>query len=57
MKIIKPEKEKCINCGAETPYLKNLPIDLRENYIEGAGQLCKTCFDKLYDKKKIDETI
>jgi hypothetical protein len=57
MKIIKPEKEKCINCGAETPYLKNIPIDFRENYVEGAGQLCKTCFDNIYDKKKIDETI
>lgn len=57
MKIIKPEKEKCVTCGAETPYLKNLPIDLRENYVEGAGQLCKTCADKIYDKKKLDETI
>jgi len=51
MEIKKPKFEKCVNCGAETPYLENLPIDLREHYVEGAGQLCKKCFEEIYDKK------
>lgn len=38
--------EKCVFCGAETPYLLSTPIALREHYVEGAGQLCKKCASK-----------
>lgn len=40
--------EKCVICGNFTPYLYNTPISSREHYIEGGGQLCKTCYDKIY---------
>lgn len=30
----------CVICGRESPYLKNVHIDLRKGYIEGAGQGC-----------------
>lgn len=40
----KPEMDVCVNCGCETEYPKSLPIDQREHYIEGAGQLCSKCF-------------
>jgi hypothetical protein len=46
----KPEMDVCVNCGCETEYPKSLSIDQREHYIEGAGQLCKTCATKLNDK-------
>jgi hypothetical protein len=46
------EKEKCISCGKETPYTINTHIDLRDHYIEGAGQLCTGCFEEIYEKKK-----
>lgn len=36
-------KEKCIICGKETKYDVNTNIDLRYNYVEGAGQLCNDC--------------
>lgn len=43
--------EKCISCGVETPYTINTHIDMRKNYIEGAGQLCAGCYEKIYNKK------
>ena len=36
-------KDKCILCGAETPYDEETHIHSRNGYIEGAGQLCKNC--------------
>jgi len=47
--IIRPdldEYEKCIMCGQTVPYLKSTHIDFRNGYIEGAGQLCKECYEK-----------
>jgi hypothetical protein len=34
------EYDKCVLCGKETPYTKSTHIDLREGYVEGAGQGC-----------------
>ena len=38
--------EKCVICGADTQYRFNDHIDLRYNYVEGAGQLCDKCGNK-----------
>lgn len=46
------EKELCVLCGAETPYNINDHIDMRQHYIEGAGQLCAKCYDVTYNKIK-----
>lgn len=43
----KIEYEKCIDCGAKTNIPKDMHIDKRLNYIEGAGQLCNECAKKL----------
>jgi len=43
------EIDKCVNCGCETPYFINIHIDLRNYYVKGAGQLCKDCYDKIYN--------
>ena len=38
-------KDKCIMCGAETPYEYETHIDYRYGYVEGAGQCCRDCYD------------
>jgi len=47
-KKTKVEYEKCVSCGEATEYPITTSIDIREHYVEGAGQLCKTCYDKIY---------
>jgi len=47
-KDVKDEIEKCVRCGADTPYTINTHIDMRKNYVEGAGQLCEDCYNKIY---------
>lgn len=38
--------EPCVVCGKVTKFLFRDPIDKREHYIEGAGQLCSSCAAK-----------
>lgn len=33
----------CVICRAKTEYRTNIPIDLREFYVECVGQLCRKC--------------
>ncbi len=40
--------EKCVNCGDVTPYQMSESIFSRLYYIEGAGQLCKPCYNKIF---------
>ena len=40
--------DKCVSCNAITPYKKTTPIDQRGGYVDGAGQLCKTCDTIIY---------
>lgn len=44
-------KDKCVSCGAESLYNKEDHIDFRMCYVEGAGQLCLNCYDKIYNLK------
>lgn len=39
--------EKCIMCGADTEYTFGTHIDYRYGYVEGAGQCCKECYEKV----------
>ena len=41
-------KEYCILCGRLTETAKDQPLSEREHYIEGAGQLCRECYQELY---------
>jgi NMD protein affecting ribosome stability and mRNA decay len=52
MKNCEIKTEKCVNCGAETNVPIDLHIDLRENYVEGVGQLCPKCYLKVYDTRE-----
>ena len=42
--------EKCVICNVETDVPVDKPVDLRYHYVEGAGQLCKSCWEKTYNK-------
>lgn len=46
-------KDKCVLCGVETPYEEDVHIDFRHGYIEGAGQLCRSCYSKGTERKHI----
>ena len=56
-KIFKKKKDnkmkldKCVMCGKKTRYGEDVPIELRENYIEGAGQMCTDCHTRIYGAK------
>lgn len=40
--------DKCVKCGAITPYPPEVDVDRRMCYIDGAGQLCVECFTEIY---------
>jgi len=44
----KTNKDKCVMCGEKTPYEKHTHIDIREHYVQGAGQMCKGCYVRIY---------
>jgi hypothetical protein len=44
--------EKCVLCGSLTNVRKTLPVEYRQNYIFGAGQICDDCAEVL---KEIDD--
>lgn len=43
---IKEEYERCIMCGELTCIPVSMPIDWRENYEIGMGQVCAECAKK-----------
>jgi hypothetical protein len=40
-------KDNCISCGVQTPYQRDVNIEYRSHYVEGAGQMCKECWGDL----------
>ena len=42
------EIEICVSCGKETKYKKDDNVTYRQDYIEGAGQLCLECGQRNY---------
>ncbi len=43
---VEEEYEKCIICGVTTNIPISMPIDWRENYEIGLGQICAECAKK-----------
>lgn len=41
-----PAFEHCIICNRVTPIRKDTPIEKRNYYESGAGQLCRQCYEK-----------
>ena len=48
--VSKNGKDLCISCECETKYSHDPSIEYRDYYIEGAGQLCKECYDKIVNQ-------
>ena len=44
--------ENCVLCDKETDVPINLDINLRKNYVDGVGQLCPACYNKIYDERE-----
>ncbi|OGF26178.1 hypothetical protein A2331_01865 [Candidatus Falkowbacteria bacterium RIFOXYB2_FULL_34_18] len=38
----------CVCCKKKTQYKTKTDIDLRTWYVEGCGQLCEDCYNKIY---------
>lgn len=51
-------KDLCISCECETKYSHDTSIEYRDYYIEGAGQLCEDCHNKIITKlKEVSDNI
>ena len=42
--------ERCVCCRRRVDIPKDMEIEFRPFYIEGAGQLCYDCYSELYGK-------
>ena len=42
--------DNCVSCGETTSFSKGHSIEGRLWYVEGAGQLCGSCYKREYDK-------
>lgn len=42
------ETDFCVSCGIDTGVHKETHLDHRAFYVQGAGQMCKTCYDDIY---------
>ena len=51
------EVERCVICGKPTEYRADTPIDKRDCYVDGAGQLCRMCYFEIYLKNRNEGTI
>ena len=52
---MKTELEKCVFCGKTTNVPVDTPIELRQNYVEGAGQLCAKCMAEVNSMRDEEE--
>jgi hypothetical protein len=55
MEILNNDIEYCIICDKDTTYLKSDDINIRNCYVEGAGQLCEKCYFKTMYKEEYGE--
>jgi len=45
-------KDKCVSCGVETQFDQNMDINYRFYYVDGGGQLCKECYDRIFSDEE-----
>jgi len=55
--IINPwmTKINCVICKQNTQYATPTPLIVRQNYVEGLGQLCKSCYFATYCNGMIND--
>lgn len=51
------EFERCVVCGALTCVPISMPVDWRENYEIGLGQICAECVKKEREAKTWGNTL
>lgn len=51
------EKDKCVLCNKETEYTPDIPIEEREFYVEGCGQLCAECYQEVKTAEQADKKL
>ena len=44
-------KDRCVSCAVETQYDVSENINNRLYYVDGAGQLCEDCYERIYNPK------
>jgi hypothetical protein len=50
------ELEVCVSCNELTDVPKNMHVDQREHYVEGAGQLHPHCYEEVYTPENIKKS-
>lgn len=51
------EFERCVMCGALTSVPISMPVDWRENYEIGLGQICAACAKKQREATEQESTL
>lgn len=46
-------KDTCVLCHCETSYNRETHIAKRTGYVEGVGQCCIKCYNKLEEKEDV----
>lgn len=46
------DEERCVVCGGKTGYRCKTPIDERQFYFVGVGQLCEKCYREIYERRE-----
>lgn len=49
MEMLMLMHDDCVSCGKETEFTADMTIDERKYYVEGSGQLCKKCYERIYN--------
>lgn len=47
--LLSDKRENCIVCGCDTGYSRITNIKDRKYYVRGSGQLCKECWQEIYE--------
>ena len=52
--VIGKMKDRCVTCVVDSIFDIDEHIKFRIGYIEGVGQLCLECLDKIYYKSELN---
>lgn len=47
------QRECCVLCHEDTGYTADVPIEKRQYYYEGCGQLCLNCYRKIQEEQQL----
>lgn len=51
--MVEYKYDTCILCKEATEYAEMDPVAARTFYVEGTGQLCQACFDKVAHEEQM----